>query len=121
MELNRDAVADAIVNARLNGVKNCWFTPGDAGEYMRRMAEDGMRPDVVFMDPPRAGSDRKFLTSLLKTEPKRIVYVSCDPETMARDLGILTERGHYRVQKIQPVDMFPFTEHVETVVLLSKV
>ena len=120
VELNRDAVADAIVNARLNGVKNCWFTPGDAGEYMRRMAEDGMRPDVVFMDPPRAGSDRKFLTSLLKTEPKRIVYVSCDPETMARDLGILTERGRYRVQKIQPVDMFPFTDHVETVVLLSK-
>ena len=120
VELNRDAVADAIVNARLNGVKNCWFTPGDAGEYMRRMAEDGMRPDVVFMDPPRAGSDKKFLTSLLKTEPKRIVYVSCDPETMARDLGILTERDRYHVRKIQPVDMFPFTDHVETVVLLTR-
>ena len=119
VELNRDAVADAIVNARLNGLKNCWFTAGDAGEYMQRMAEDGMRPDVVFMDPPRAGSDRKFLASLLKTEPKRIVYISCDPETMARDLAILTEKKLYTVRRIQPVDMFPFTEHIETVVLLS--
>ena len=120
MELNRAAVADAIVNARLNGLKNCWFTAGDAGEYMKRMAEDGMRPDVVFMDPPRAGSDKKFLSSLLKTEPKRIVYISCDPETMARDLGILTEQRRYKVKKIQPVDMFPFTEHVETVVLMAR-
>ena len=119
VELNRDAVADAIVNARLNKLKNCWFTAGDAGEYMQRMAEDGIRPDVVFMDPPRAGSDRKFLASLLKTEPKRIVYISCDLETMARDLGILTEQKHYEVRKIQPVDMFPYTEHVETVVLLT--
>jgi 23S rRNA (uracil1939-C5)-methyltransferase len=73
------------------------------------------------MDPPRAGSDKKFLSSLLKTEPKRIVYISCDPETMARDLGILTEQRRYKVKKIQPVDMFPFTEHVETVVLMSRV
>lgn len=121
VELNRDAVADAIVNARLNGLKNCWFTAGDAGEYMKRMAEEGMRPDVVFMDPPRAGSDKKFLSSLLKTEPKRIVYISCDPETMARDLGILTEQKRYQVKRIQPVDMFPFTEHVESCVLLERV
>jgi 23S rRNA (uracil1939-C5)-methyltransferase len=80
-----------------------------------------MRPDVVFMDPPRAGSDRKFLSSLLKTEPKRIVYISCDPETMARDLGILTEQKRYKVKRIQPVDMFPFTEHVESCVLLERV
>ena len=77
-----------------------------------------MRPDVVFMDPPRAGSDRKFLSALLKTAPERIVYVSCDPETMARDLKILTA-DHYRVRRIQPVDMFPFTDHVETVCLLT--
>ena len=120
VELNQEAVKDAIVNAKLNGIKNCWFTAGDAGMYMQRMAEDSMRPDVVFMDPPRAGSDQKFLTSLLKTAPSRIVYVSCNPETMARDLGILTEDGIYRVRKIQPVDMFPFTDHVETVVLLSQ-
>lgn len=120
VELNREAVADAIVNAKLNGIQNCWFTAGDAGQYMQRMAADGMRPDVVFMDPPRAGSDRKFLSALLKTAPERIVYVSCDPETMARDLKILTA-DHYRVRRIQPVDMFPFTDHVETVVLMSRV
>ena len=119
VELNKEAVQDAIVNAKLNGIRNCWFTAGDAGQYMQRMAADGMRPDVVFMDPPRAGSDQKFLAALLKTSPKRIVYVSCDPETMARDLKILTA-DQYRVRKIQPVDMFPFTEHVETVVQLSK-
>jgi len=118
VELNRDAVADAIANARLNGIKNCWFTAGDAGEYMEQMVRDGMRPDLVFLDPPRAGSDERFLSSLLRSAPKKAVYVSCDPETLARDLGVLT-KGGYRVQKIQPVDMFPFTKHVETVCLLT--
>ena len=118
VELNRDAVKDAIANARLNGIKNCWFTAGDAGEYMRRMAADGHRPDVVFLDPPRAGSDEVFLRSLLKAAPARVVYVSCDPETLARDLQVLTGGG-YKVQRIQPVDMFPWTEHVETVCLLT--
>ena len=119
VELNRDAVADAIANARLNGIKNCWFTAGDAGEYMEQMVRDGMRPDLVFLDPPRAGSDERFLSSLLRSAPKKVVYVSCDPETLARDLAVLT-KGGYRVRKIQPVDMFPYTKHVETVVLLSR-
>ena len=119
VELNREAVGDAIVNARLNELKNCWFTAGDAGEYMRRMAEDGMRPDVVFMDPPRAGSDQKFLSSLLKAAPGRIVYISCNPETLARDLRVLTA-GDYTVRRIQPVDMFPYTEHCECVVKLVR-
>ena len=119
VELNRDAVRDAIANARMNGLKNCWFTAGDAGEYMRQMAEDGVRPDVVFLDPPRAGSDEQFLGSLLKAAPERVVYVSCNPETLARDLRFLVSGG-YRVGAVQPVDMFPFTEHVETVVLLTK-
>jgi len=119
VELNRDAVKDAIANAKLNGLKNCWFTAGDAGEYMLGCVREGIRPDVVFLDPPRAGSDEKFLRALLKTAPARVVYVSCDPETLARDLDVLTADG-YRVEKIQPVDMFPFTEHVETVCLLSK-
>ena len=119
MELNRDAVRDAIANARLNGLKNCWFTAGDAGEYMLGCVREGIRPDVVFMDPPRAGSDEKFLRALLKTAPSRVVYVSCDPETLARDLAVLTQGG-YKVQRIQPVDMFPFTEHVETVVSLAR-
>ena len=118
VELNRDAVKDAIANARLNGLKNCWFAAGDAGEYMQGMVREGMRPDVVFLDPPRSGSDERFLRALLKTAPKRVVYVSCDPETLARDLAVLTAGG-YSVRKIQPVDMFPYTEHVETVVLMT--
>ena len=118
VELNRDAVKDAIANAKLNGLKNCWFTAGDAGEYMQGMAREGYKPDVVFLDPPRAGSSEAFLRALIKTAPSRAVYVSCDPETLARDLEILTAGG-YKVQRIQPVDMFPFTEHVETVVSLT--
>ena len=118
VEINRDAVHDAITHARLNGLTNCWFTAGDAGEYMEKMAADGMRPDLVFMDPPRAGSDERFLRSLLRCAPPRVVYVSCDPETLARDLGVLV-KGGYRVKGIQPVDMFPFTEHIECVVKLE--
>ena len=119
VELNRDAVRDAIGNAKLNGLKNCWFTAGDAGEYMEQTARSGLRPELVFLDPPRAGSDERFLRSLLKCSPERVVYVSCDPTTLARDLKLLTAGG-YRAEKIQPVDMFPWTEHVETVVLLSR-
>ena len=74
-------------------------------------------PEVVFLDPPRSGSDERFLRSLLKCAPARVVYVSCDPRTLARDLKILTAGG-YGVEKIQPVDMFPWTEHVETVCCL---
>ena len=120
VELNAEAVKDAIVNARLNGVKNCWFTQGDAGKYMEQMVSDGHRPDVVFMDPPRSGSDQRFIGSLLKAAPRRIVYVSCGPETLARDLDMICPGG-YRVRRIQPVDMFPYTNHVETVVLMSRV
>ena len=119
VELNRDAVRDAIANAKLNGIKNCWFTAADAGEYMEKMAKDGHRPDVVFMDPPRSGSDERFIKSLLKTKPRRIVYISCGPDTLARDLKLICSGG-YKAERIQPVDMFPYTEHVETVVLLSR-
>ena len=119
VELNADAVRDAIANARRNGVKNCWFTCADAGEFMTELAERGERCDLVFMDPPRAGSDQAFLTALLRMSPKRVVYVSCNPETLARDVAVLT-RGGYRVRRVQPVDMFPHTEHVETVVLLQR-
>ena len=119
VELNGDAVKDAIVNARLNGIKNAWFTAGDAGQFMERMAADGQCPDVVFMDPPRAGSDEKFLRSLLRVSPARVVYISCNPATMQRDLTVLV-KGGYKVRHIQPVDMFPHTDHIETVVLLTK-
>jgi len=119
VEINKQAVADAIANAKLNGIKNCWFTCGDAGEYMQKLASDGVKIDVVFMDPPRTGSDEKFLASLITVKPQKIVYVSCGPDTLARDLAVLVNGG-YKVERIQPVDMFPFTNHVETVVLMSK-
>ncbi len=119
VELNRDAVRDAIGNAKRNGVKNAWFTCADAGEFMQRAAREGERCDVVFMDPPRAGASDQFLSALLTLSPGRIVYISCNPETLARDLGVLTGGG-YRVRRVQPVDMFPHTEHIETVVLMSR-
>ncbi|MBR5260923.1 MAG: 23S rRNA (uracil(1939)-C(5))-methyltransferase RlmD [Oscillospiraceae bacterium] len=120
VELNKDAVRDARENARLNNIENIRFIAADAGEFMVDMAMAGNKADVVIMDPPRAGSDKKFLTSVMTLAPKRIVYVSCNPETLARDLKTLTARGKYIVKKIQPVDMFPHTNHVECVVQLIK-
>jgi 23S rRNA (uracil1939-C5)-methyltransferase len=119
VEINPDAVRDARTNAKLNKLKNIEFQQGDAGEFMVNMAGKGEKADVVFMDPPRAGSDRRFINSLATLSPSRIVYISCNPETLARDLEMITKKG-YRVEKIQPVEMFPFTEHVETVCLMSR-
>lgn len=119
IELNRDAVRDAISNARANRCENIYFRCADAGEFMRRMAAEGKSTDVVFMDPPRAGSDEAFLSSLAALSPKRVVYISCNPETQQRDLLYLEKHG-YRVSRIQPVDMFPHTSHVETVVQLQR-
>ena len=119
VELNPDAVKDAIVNAKRNGIKNVRFYQNDAGVFMRQMADEGESADVVFMDPPRSGSDEKFLSSVVTLNPKRVVYVSCDPTTLARDLKYLTKHG-YRAVTAVPVDMFPATEHVETVCLLSR-
>ena len=118
VELNKDAVKDAILNAKENQIRNVRFFQGDAGEFMEAMAAEGNSMDVLFMDPPRAGSDEKFMASAVKMGPEKIVYISCNPETLARDLKYLTKKG-YQVKKIQPVEMFAFTEHVETVVLLS--
>ena len=119
VELNRNAVKDARINAKLNQIKNITFYEGDAGKFMVSMAEEGEKADVVFMDPPRSGSDEAFLSSVIKLAPKRIVYVSCGPDTLARDLKYLTGHG-YKVKKIQPVDMFGFTEHCEMVVSVEK-
>ncbi|MBQ9991434.1 MAG: 23S rRNA (uracil(1939)-C(5))-methyltransferase RlmD [Lachnospiraceae bacterium] len=120
VELNQDAVRDAVYNAKKNGIKNIQFYQKDAGQFMIQLAEQKEKVDVVFMDPPRAGSDEAFLGSVITCSPKKIVYISCNPETLARDLKFLTRKG-YKVQKIQGVDMFPHTEHIECVVLLSKV
>lgn len=119
VELNSDAVKDAKNNAQLNDIKNARFYNADAGEFMCDMAANDVKADLVFMDPPRAGSDERFMLSVIRLNPEKIVYISCNPETQERDLKFMTNRG-YEVKKIQPVDMFPHTNHVETVVLMSK-
>jgi 23S rRNA (uracil1939-C5)-methyltransferase len=118
-ELNADAVRDARVNAGLNDIENIKFICADAGEFMLGMKEAGEKCDVLFMDPPRAGSDKRFLSSAIHLAPEKIVYISCNPETQQRDLFYLTKNG-YKVKKIQPVDMFPHTNHVECVALLER-
>ena len=118
VELNRDAVRDAVSGARKNGISNIKFYQADAGEFMVKLANEGQKMDVVLLDPPRSGSDEKFLSSLTKLAPERVVYVSCNPETLARDLKYLCGKG-YRMVKGKAFDMFPMTGHVETVVLLS--
>lgn len=120
VEINKDAVKDAKENAKINGIENVEFYASDAGKFMVSMAEQGNKIDAVIMDPARAGADIPFLSSLVKLSPEKVVYVSCNPETLARDLQYLTRHG-YKVRKIQPIDMFPHTDHVECVVLLTKV
>ena len=119
VELNRDAVRDAIANAKRNQIKNVQFYNADAGKFMVELAEQKKKMDVVFMDPPRAGSDEAFLSSVVKLAPKKVVYVSCNPETLARDLKYLMKHG-YETGACQPVDMFPFTKHVEGIVALTR-
>lgn len=119
VELNPDAVKDARVNAKLNSAENTEFYNADAGEFLADAAASNEKYDVVIMDPPRSGSTVKFLKSVVKLAPKTVVYVSCNPETLARDLMFLVRNG-YKVKKIQPVDMFPHTNHVETVCLLTR-
>ena len=119
VELNKDAIKDAIINAKANNIRNIRFYNDDAGKYMVAMAEKQEKADVVIMDPPRSGSDEAFLSSVVKLAPKRVVYVSCGPDTLARDLKYLTKKG-YRVIEATPVDMFPMTCHIECVVALEK-
>ena len=114
VELNKDASRNAVMNAKRNNVDNIEFYCDDAGHFINNMDGD---LDIVIMDPPRKGSDEKFLSTLLNKKPKQIIYVSCDPETLARDLKYLSSL--YQVDYVQPVDMFPMTAHVETVVDLT--
>ena len=118
VELNADAVRDARNNAKANQIRNIQFYQNDAGKFLVEMAGQGAKVDVVLMDPPRSGSTEEFMNSVARIGPERIVYVSCNPETLVRDLKYFKKKG-YRVSKGVGVDMFPFTEHVETVVLLS--
>ena len=119
VELNPAAVKDAEYNAKINKASNVSFTVNDAGKYMESLAMEGKTADTVIMDPPRTGADERFLESLVLFAPKKIVYVSCNPETLKDNLDYLTGEG-YAVQRIQPVDMFPFTSHVESIALLCR-
>lgn len=118
VELNHDAVRDAIAGAKRNGLSNVHFYQGDAGDFIEEMADAGEKADVVLLDPPRIGSSEKFLSAVVKMKPKKVVYVSCNPETLARDMKYLCGNG-YRMEKGVAVDMFPFVNHVETAVLMS--
>ena len=119
VELNKDAVRDATINAKYNHANNIEFYQNDAGLFLSQMAAAGVSADVVFMDPPRSGSSEQFLDALVLLKPKKVVYISCNPVTLERDLGYLSKKG-YKAERAVPVDMFPWTGHVETVVLLSK-
>jgi 23S rRNA (uracil1939-C5)-methyltransferase len=119
VELNKDAVRDAVVNAKLNEATNIEFYKNDAGEFMSQMASKGDTADVVFMDPPRNGSTPQFMDAVAMLKPSKIVYVSCNPVTLERDLEYLTKKG-YKAHKAIPVDMFPWTKHCETIALLNK-
>lgn len=119
VESNASAVKDAKKNARLNGIKNVGFVCSDTGRLLSELCEQGERADVVMLDPARAGCDRKTLSSLLEMMPDRIVYISCNPETQERDVKELV-KGGYKLKRVQPVDMFPFTSHVENICLLEK-
>lgn len=114
VELNKVAVRDAIGNAKANGITNTHFVSQDATEYILKEASRGEKYDVIFLDPPRSGTTPEFIDACKKLAPKRIVYVSCGPESLARDLKLFDKAG-YKVVEATPVDMFPWTDHVEVV------
>ena len=119
VELNADAVRDARNNAKANQIRNIQFYQNDAGKFLVEMAGQGAKVDVILMDPPRSGSTEEFMSSVVQIGPERIVYVSCNPETLVRDLKYFKKKG-YRVAKGVGVDMFPFTDSLEAVVLMSR-
>ena len=119
VEIIPEAIEDAKINAELNGIDNAEFICGDAPEAAKILAERGIKPDVIIVDPPRKGCAADLLDTIDGMNPKRLVYISCDPATLARDCEILKEKG-FEIQKVTPVDMFPKTSHIETVVLLSQ-
>ena len=119
IEVAPAAVADAVRNARANGIENCTFLTGEVRHVLPVLVADGVRADTVVADPPRAGFHPKALVTLAALGPARIVYVSCNPSTLARDVGDLVRRG-YRLEWVQPVDMFPQTPHIEAIARLRR-
>ena len=119
MEIVPDAVKNAAENARKNGIENARFFCGDAAAAAEQLAHEGIRPTVILIDPPRKGCSPELLDTIAGMAPDRLVYVSCNSATLARDAALLLQKG-YQIRRLQAVDMFPRTAHVETVVLLSK-
>ncbi|MFV0555979.1 MAG: 23S rRNA (uracil(1939)-C(5))-methyltransferase RlmD [Lactovum sp.] len=120
MEIVEQAVKNAKVNTTLNGLSNVYYEQGKAEEVFDNWLDKRIHPDVIFVDPPRKGLTESFIQSTLKASPSRIIYISCNPASLARDLA-LYEKSGYKIEKIQPVDLFPQTHHVECVVLMSRV
>lgn len=115
-----DAVKDAVINSEINNISNTKFFSGDIRSVLNdRFFDENGRPDVVITDPPRAGMHEDVVKAIVSASPARIVYISCNPATQARDIALLHD--NYRVLRVQPVDMFPHTHHVENVVLLEKI
>jgi len=118
VETLQEAVDAAAYNAKINNIDNAEFYCGTAEDITPKLYADGLKADVVVVDPPRKGCDKILLETMIKMQPSRIVYVSCNPSTLARDLKYLTENG-YEVCEVQPVDMFPWTEHVECIIMMT--
>ncbi len=119
VELVEESVADAITNARLNGIDNARFYAGDVRLALRELVEQAGRPDVVVVDPPRAGLSKKAVRRVIEAAPRKIVYVSCNPTTLAPNAAQLAEAG-YTLRRVRPVDMFPQTPHIECVAVLER-
>ena len=120
VELNADAVRDAVQNAKCNDIKNIRFFCSDATKFMMQMAEAGDCVDVVLMDPPRSGSTEEFIRAVAAVKARKVIYVSCGPDTLARDLGVFKKVG-YQAEGAWPVDMFPETGHIETIARLVRI
>ena len=119
METIKEAVDDARENAKLNGIENATYLVGRAEKIMPQWAREEIEPNVIFVDPPRKGLDQSFIEAACDMQPEKIIYISCNPATMARDLTYFADKG-YQAKSVQPVDLFPQTNHVETITLLQK-
>lgn len=120
VEIIEEAINDAKLNANINNIDNAHFVVGKAEDQMEKWQQEGLKPDVVVVDPPRKGLDPQFIDAMVKMNPKKIIYVSCNPSTLVRDSSILCDQGYSINQPVQPVDQFPQTTHVESVTIFEK-
>ena len=119
VEIVSEAIKDAKQNAKLNNISNAEFICACSSEIANKFADEKFKPEIICVDPPRKGLDTQTINSIIKISPEKLVYISCDPATLARDLKILTEAG-YSIKNAECIDMFPRTPHIETAVLLEK-